>query len=102
MAPENNIKSTFLCRYKKDEVYIMTSLLHLKTANCTGPIRPSQRKDIPRMHFTGVNMLILAQQPMAVHELCSRYRTGWIRLRDGDTNSVRAAVKGGQRTLLDL
>lgn len=28
------------------------------------------------MHFTGVNMLILAQQPMVVQELCSRYRRG--------------------------
>ncbi len=54
----------------------MTSLPHLKTTNSTGPIRPSQRQDIPRMHFTGVNMLILAQQPMAVQELCSRYRRG--------------------------
>lgn len=54
----------------------MTSLLHLKTENSTGPIRPSQRQDIPRMHFTGVNMLILAQQPMAVQELCYRYRRG--------------------------
>lgn len=52
----------------------MTSLLHLKAANSTGPIRPSQRQDIPRMHFTGVNTPILAQQPMAVQELCSRSR----------------------------
>lgn len=44
----------------------MTSLLHLRTTNGTDPIRPSQREeDIPRMHFTGVNMLILAQHPMS-------------------------------------
>lgn len=28
-------------------------------------IRPSQRQDIPRMHFRGVNRLIIAHQPMA-------------------------------------
>ena len=71
----------FLCRKKKDEVYTMTSLLCLKTTNSTGPKRPSQRQDIPRMHFTGVNMLILAQQPMAAQESCSRYGQGWIELR---------------------
>lgn len=43
----------------------MTSLLHLKTTNSTGPIRPSRRQDFTRTHFTGVNMLILAQKPMA-------------------------------------
>lgn len=64
------------CTNKLDDVYVMTSLPLLKTENSTGPIRLSQRQDIPRMHFTGVNMLILAQQPMTVQELCSRYRSG--------------------------
>lgn len=57
---------------QEGDVYMMTSLLLLKTENSTGPIRQSQRHNIPRMHFTGVNMLILAPQPMAVQELRSR------------------------------
>lgn len=61
MVAENiSITSMFLGKEKKDAVCMMTSLLHLKTANSTGSIRPSQRQEIPRMHFTGVNMLILA------------------------------------------
>lgn len=71
----------------------MTSLPHLKTTNSSGPIRPSQRRDIPRMHFTGVNMLILALQPMAAEEFCSRYRRSWLGLRACDTNSVHAVIK---------
>lgn len=100
MAKKSSATELSLCRTKRDEVFKMTSLLHLKTASSTGPIRPSQRQDIPRMHFTGGNMLILAQQPMAVQESCSRYIRGGIRLRGGDMNSVGVILKSGQTTVL--
>ncbi|KAK1877910.1 Ankyrin repeat domain containing protein 61 [Dissostichus eleginoides] len=87
----------------------MTSLLHLKTTNSTGPIRPSQSEDIPRMHFTRVNMLILAQQPIAVEELCSRYGRSWfvspprnpiqlLPYLEHNSSTVRAVIKSEDST----
>lgn len=86
---------------------MMTSLLLLKTENSTGPIRPSQRHDIPRMHFTGVNMLILARQPMTAWEPRSRWRWGrWVGAGSGYAAktwaTLRAVDKSRQRTLADF
>lgn len=73
----------------------MTSSLHLKTTYSSVSIRPSQREDIPRMHFTGVNMLILAQHPEAVQEFRSApHAGGWVGLPGGDVNCLRD--EGGQ------
>lgn len=86
---------------------MMISLLLLKTENSTGPIRLSQRHDIPRMHFTGVNMLILAWQPMTAQEPCSRWRWGrWVGAGSGYAAktwaALRAVDKSRQRTLADF
>lgn len=75
-------KFIYMCMYK--HIYIQ---IYINIYTCiyisTGPIRPSERQNIPRMHFKGVNMLIIAEQPMAVKECCSRYKV-WIRLQGRD------------------
>lgn len=47
-----------------------------KVAFCTGPIRQSERQHIPRIHFTGVSMPILALQLTTGLEFCTTSSQG--------------------------
>lgn len=64
-----------------------------KAAFWTGPIRQSERQHIPRIHFTGVSVPILALQLTAGLEFCTTLSQGscyeQVRAREGHFMAVK-------------
>lgn len=64
-----------------------------KVAFWTGPIRQSERQHIPRIHFTGVSVPILALQLTAGLEFCTTSSQGScydrVRAREGHFMAVK-------------